>query len=61
MSPGVVGLKLTGGLVEAEGMEISDGGKVMVFTGRVRTTFTAPPPEGAVARQASAEPSSVRP
>lgn len=61
-----VAVRLTGGFVEADGMEISDNGKVMVFTGRVRTTFAAatpapPPPEGAAPRQASAEPTSLRP
>jgi lipopolysaccharide export system protein LptC len=58
-----VSVRLTNGLVEADGMEIADGGKVMVFTGRVRTTFaaaTAPEP-AAPARTSSAEPVSSRP
>ena len=61
-----VSVRLTNGLVEAEGMEIADGGKVMVFTGRVRTTFApseraAPSPEPAApARTSSAEPVSSR-
>ena len=62
-----VTVRLTGGTVEADAMEISDGGKVMVFTGRVRTTFAGseravPSPEpGVPARTSSAEPVSSRP
>jgi lipopolysaccharide export system protein LptC len=62
-----VSVRLTNGLVEADGMEITDGGKVMVFTGRVRTTFAGseravPSPEpGVPARTSSAEPVSSRP
>jgi hypothetical protein len=46
-------------------MEIADGGKVMVFTGRVRTTFApseraAPSPEPAAPARTSSEPVSSR-
>ena len=34
-----VTVRLTNGLVEAHGLEVKDGGKVLLFTGRVRTTF----------------------
>jgi lipopolysaccharide export system protein LptC len=59
-----VSVRLTNGLVEAEGMEIADGGKVMVFTGRVRTTFAQPgaaPAQASPAKVSAAEPPSPRP
>jgi len=44
-----VTVSLANGLIEAEGIEVSDSGKVMVFTGRVRTTFEHPGPQAAAA------------
>jgi len=65
-----VSVRLSNGLVEAEGLEIADGGTVMVFTGRVRTTFAGTPsasekaagPERAAAtRTSAAEPTGLQP
>ncbi len=32
-------MKLTNGVIEADGLEISDHGKIIAFTGRVRTVL----------------------
>ena len=40
-----VTVTLANGSVEADGLDISDGGKVLSFKGRVRTVFQGSPPE----------------
>lgn len=55
------------GLIEAEGLRVTENGKVMIFKGRVRTTFTPSPGSGPSAPVSSpdaakaAQPTSVRP
>ena len=36
-----VEVKFVGGSVDADGLEVNDHGKVLTFTGRVRTVFQA--------------------
>jgi lipopolysaccharide export system protein LptC len=75
MSRDPVTVKLTNGVVESDGLEIGDRGKVISFVGRVRTVFesasepaqapAAAVPDGAIravqATPAGTRPASVRP
>ncbi len=62
-----VTVSLGNGVIEAEGLKVSDNGKVMQFKGRVRTTFersTAPDssaPAGTGSTAPVAQPTSVHP
>jgi len=62
-----VTVTLPNGVIEANGLEVADNGKVMHFTGRVRTTFhaseseTAPVPADTSSTGLPAQPTSTRP
>jgi lipopolysaccharide export system protein LptC len=59
LSREAVTVNLANGVIEAEGLEISEGGKAIVFKGRVRTVFDGPadmqPPQGVVASEAAGQ------
>lgn len=55
-----VTVTLTNGSVEAQGLEISDNGKVLTFTGRVRTVFEASSDRDGTAEKVAAS-SAVQP
>jgi lipopolysaccharide export system protein LptC len=55
-----VAVTLTNGTIEAQGLEISDNGRVLTFTGRVRTVFEGtasdiPPSTSSVAGSSMAQ------
>lgn len=62
-------VSLGNGIIEAEGLKVSDNGKVMEFKGRVRTTFerstapdsSAPAPAGTGSTAPAAQPTSTHP
>jgi lipopolysaccharide export system protein LptC len=49
-----VTVKMTNGLIEADALDVTDNGKVIVFTGRVRTVFDGPPADKSAPPGASA-------
>jgi lipopolysaccharide export system protein LptC len=53
-----VRVEMPGGTIESDGLEVTDGGRRIVFEGRVRSTFNPPEERGAVRTSDAAAPSS---
>jgi lipopolysaccharide export system protein LptC len=53
-----VRVEMPGGTIESDGLEVTDGGRRIVFEGRVRSAFNPPEERGAVRTSDAAAPSS---